>query len=71
MLTISEKYALMVKRKGQILTEVAEKLGMSSQNIYKKLKRGHWSDDDLKRYAEVIGCDYEVVFIDKATGDRI
>ena len=70
MFTISEKYLMMVKRKGTSMKEVSKLLGFSEQNGYKKLRRNNWSDEDLRKYTDVIGCDYEVTFIDRETGER-
>lgn len=70
MLSISEKYLAVARHKGISIEKVAEKLGFSVQNAYKKLKRGNWSDEDLRKYADALGCDYEVTFIDRETGER-
>lgn len=70
MLLISEKIRAVMRRKGKTGKEFAAELGCSWQNVYLKLKRNNWSDEDLKKYAGVLGCDYEVTFIDKVTGER-
>ena len=70
MLKISEKIRIVARRKGLTGKDIAAHLGCSYQNVYLKLRRGNWGDDDLKEYADALGCDYEVIFIDKATGER-
>jgi transcriptional regulator with XRE-family HTH domain len=69
-LTLNEKIKIVIKRKGLSAAELAAKLGCSRQNLFMKFKRNSWTEDDLKRIAEVIGCDVEIVFIDRVSGER-
>ena len=71
LITIGEKIKVIAKKKGLPMQEVANRLGCTKQNMYLKMKRGNWTEADLKLYASAVGCDYEVIFIDKETGDRL
>ena len=71
LITIGEKIKVIAKKKGYTMRQVAEQIGCTTQNMYLKMKRGNWTEADLKKYAEAIGCTYEVIFIDKDTGERL
>ena len=71
MLTIEEKIGILAKRTGISLPQVAERLGCSKQNVYSKLRRKTWTEEELRRYAEIFGCECEVVFTNKQTGERL
>lgn len=71
MLTTSEKIRTLAKRKGVTLAAVAERLGYSRQNVNYKLRMANWTESDIKKYADAIDCDYEIIFIDRATGERL
>ena len=70
-LTVTEKIRTLAKRKGLTLAEVAERLGYSRQNVNYKMRTETWSESDIRKYADVMGCDYEITFIDRATGERL
>lgn len=70
-LSIAEKINLIVKRKGLQVVSISEKLGISRQSVHSKLKLGKWTEEELSMYADAIGCDVEITFIDRATGERL
>lgn len=45
------------------VSELARKCGKSPQAFNQKLKRGTLTPTDLFKIAEVVGCQYESVFI--------
>lgn len=71
MLSIAEKIKVVAKHKGLPMKAVAEKLGCTTQNLYLKMKRGNWKEEELKQYADALGCDVEIVFTDRATGEKL
>lgn len=71
MLTIEDKIRAIVRHRGGTLDLLAEKLGCTRQNISLKLRRGNWKEEELKQYADALGCDVEIVFTDRATGEKL
>ena len=71
MLTTTEKVRTLARRKGLTLAEVAKRLGYSRQNVNYKLRMANWTEEDIRKYADAIGYDYEIVFIDRSTGERL
>jgi len=53
------------------MTELAEKLNTGKSNLSGKMKRDNFSENDLKKIAEVLNCDYDIVFTMKDSGKQI
>ena len=71
MLTIEEKIKILCRRTGIGIEGLAARVGCSRQNLYLKLRRGNWKEADLKAYADALGYEYDVVFVNKETGERL
>jgi transcriptional regulator with XRE-family HTH domain len=67
-----EKIRILLVKRGNISeAELARRLGMSTTNLYNRLKRDNFAEKDLQRIAEVLNCDFEAAFVLKDTGERI
>lgn len=44
--------------------ELAQKWGISQPSISQKFKENNWKESDLKKFCEITGNDYEIVFTD-------
>ena len=67
----AEKIDLILKKRNITYTELASRLGMSKQNLYKKLRRKSIPESELIRIAEELDCTYESNFILNDTGEKI
>jgi len=67
-MSMTEKIRIALIKRNMSITELAEKLGSSSQNLSGKLKRDNFSENDLKEIAAILDCDLEINFIDNKTG---
>lgn len=56
--------------KGVPLSEIAQKMGKTTSNFYQILARDDFRESELKRMAEILGCDFDIVFTDRDTGKR-
>lgn len=65
MLTMSEKIRIVLKRKKMTVVELADKLDTSSQNLSNKLTRDNFTEQELHRIAQALGCRFEGYFIFK------
>lgn len=54
--------------KGVQLSTVAEKMGKTLPNFSQQLKRDDFRESDLKKIADILGCDYRGVWTDRETG---
>jgi len=69
--TAGEKIAVILKRRGMTLAELAEKTKQSRPNISNKMSRDNFSEKELKEIASVLDCTYESVFKMNDTGEEI
>lgn len=62
-LTMGEKIRILLKRKKMTISELANNIGTSNQNLSNKLARDNFSEQELHRIAQAFGCKYEGFFI--------
>lgn len=62
-MTIQRKVKAACDIAGISVTELGLRLGMSQQNISKRLKVGKFTQEELEKMADVLGCQYVSSFI--------
>lgn len=67
---MGEKIKVLLHRKNMSVQDLAELLGQSRQNINTKLKKDNFSEQDLKKIAEVLEVEFEGFFFLK-NGEKI
>lgn len=67
----AEKIDLILKKRNITYTELADRLGISKQNLYKKLRRRSIPENELIEIAELLNCTYESSFTLNDTGEKI
>lgn len=70
-LSAGEKIRLIARRKNMSIADLARELNTSNQNLFNKLKRDNFTEEDLKEIAAVLGCTVETIFTDLETGEKI
>lgn len=68
MFTEKIEHVLLKRRMSKV--ELAEKLGVSSQNLYNKLKKDDFKESDMAKIADVLGCQLDVTLKLNDTGDK-
>ena len=71
MLTTVEKIKIIMKRNNFTMTELANQLNCSRQNLSNKMSRNNFDEKELTAIADVLGCELEINFINRATGEKI
>ena len=71
MLTTVEKIKVIMKRNNFTMTELANQLNCSRQNLSNKMSRNNFDEKELTAIADVLGCELEINFINRATGEKI
>ena len=71
MLTTVEKIKVIMKRNNFTMTELANQLNCSRQNLSNKMSRNNFDEKELTAIADVLGCELEINFINRATGVKI
>ncbi|MFJ6211671.1 MULTISPECIES: helix-turn-helix domain-containing protein [Lysinibacillus] len=69
-LTTSEKIKIILGRKNMSVSDLAEKLGQTRQNLHNKMKRDNFSESELKEIATALDVTFESHFI-LENGDKI
>ena len=71
MLTTVEKIKVIMKRNNFTMTELANQLNCSRQNLSNKMSRNNFDEKELTAIADVLGCELEIKFINRETGEKI
>ena len=70
-ITMSEKIKLLLGRRNMTLGVLAERTGQSRQNLSNKMARDNFTQDELKKIAEALGCQYKSTFVLLDTNEEI
>ena len=58
-LSFAEKIKIIMGRRGMSFVDLAGKLGTTRQNVSNKMGKGNFTEEDMKKIAELLDCDYE------------
>lgn len=70
-MSVAKKIKLLLVERDMTMTDLAEKLNTGKSNLSGKMKRDNFSENELKKIAEILNCDYDIVFTMKDTGKQI
>ena len=59
------------KNKSNYETELANQLNCSRQNLSNKMSRNNFDERELTAIANALGCELEINFINRETGEKI
>lgn len=71
MLTTAEKIKVIMKRNNFTMTELANQLNCSRQNLSNKMSRNNFDERELTAIANALGCELEINFMNRETGEKI
>ena len=71
MLTTAEKIKVIMKRNNFTMTELANQLNCSRQNLSNKMSRNNFDERELTAVANALGYELEINFINRETGEKI
>ena len=70
-LTMGEKIRILMRRKHMNLGQLAEATGQTRANLGNKLSRDNFKEQDLRKIAEALNCDFDAAFVMRDTGERV
>lgn len=70
-ITTAEKIKILLGRRNMTLGSLAEKTGQSRQNLSNKLARNNFSENELKKIAKALNCEYRSTFYLPDTQEEI
>ena len=62
-MTVAEKVQLIVRRHGMTMGDLANATGQTRQNLSNKMTRGNFTEKDIQKLAEALGCEAKITFI--------
>ncbi len=70
-LTMGEKIKIILNRRNMTISQLAEKLGQSRQNMSNKMSRDNFTEKEISAIAEALECTYNATFTMNDTGEEI
>lgn len=70
-LSMGEKIKVVLGRRNMTLGELAEKTGQTRQNLSNKMSRDNFTEKELRKIADALGCTYYAGFTLNDTGEDI
>lgn len=70
-LTTSEKIKVILGRRDLTVSDLAQKLGTSRQNLTNKFSRDNFCEKELLQIADALDCSFESSFTLNDTGETI
>ena len=62
-ISVADKIRLIMKRCNMTMGDLAEASGQTRQNLSNKMSRGKFTEKDIRKMAEVLGCVAEIRFV--------
>ena len=70
-ISMGEKIKIVLKRRNITVTELAEKIGTSRQNLTNKFKRDNFSENEIQQIAQALNCTFEGTLTLNESGEVI
>ena len=70
-LSAAKKIKILLVERDMTLTDLSKLLDKHLSTMSDKMRRDNFTEKDLKKIAEVLNYEYDVVFTDKETGKKI
>lgn len=67
-LSFSEQMRIIMNRRGVSVQVLADRLGVSRQNVNQRLKRDNFTPDEMERYAAAVGCSVNIEITEPPEG---
>ena len=67
---MSEKIKLVLVKRNMSKAELARQLQCSTSNLYNKLARDNFSEQEMRRIAQVLNCTFEASLVLNDTQER-
>ena len=68
---ISEKIRILLIKRKMTMSELADKIETTPQNLSNKLSRDNFNEKEIETISSALGCKYKVSFTLNETGETI
>lgn len=62
-ITVAEKIRIIMSRRDVSMTKLAQLTGQTRQNLSNKFSRGNFTEEDIEKMANALGCTVDIRFI--------
>ena len=69
-MSMSVKIKTILYMKKMTIKQLSDKLGYKGFNFYAKLNKDNFTEEELKKIADALNCDYEGVFTFRDSGRK-
>ena len=66
-----DKLKAVMRKRGVNLIALAKRTDQSVQNLSNKMRRNKFTEEEMRKYAEALDCNFDVHFELKDTGEKI
>ena len=71
-MSTSDRIRILLIKCGKITaSELARRMGISSQALNSKMRRDDFKESELKAIAEALNCEYTMTFVIRETGEAV
>ena len=70
-MSMSKKIKAILLERVMTIKDLSEKLGYEGSYLYNKLSRDRMTEEELKKIANALDCDYDGIFTFRDTGKQI
>lgn len=68
---ISEKIRILLIKRKMTMSELADKIETTPQNLSNKLSRDNFNEKEVAAISRALGCNFDVTFTLNETGEQI
>ncbi len=68
---ISEKIRILLIKRKMTMSELADKIETTPQNLSNKLSRDNFNEKEILAIGVALGCKVDIIFTMKETGEQI
>lgn len=68
---VSEKIRILLIKRKMTMSELADKMETTPQNLSNKLSRDNFTEKEIKMMSSALGCKFDVTFTLNETGEQL
>ena len=70
-MSMTKKIKMILVERNMTIKELSDKLGYNGSYLYNKLARDRMSEEELRRIADALDCEYDGIFTFRDSGKQI
>lgn len=68
---VSEKIRILLIKRKMTMSELADKIETTPQNLSNKLSRDNFTEKEMKAISNALGCKLDITFTIEETGEQL